>query len=278
MLIKLTDFRHIIYTLFFGAVLISCESDQEPDKNIEYYSGDVKDAILECETIFETFRFVQCYGFGGIGSQNSKSFSLAEPIQIWNDNTLTLDFNDVSNYNGKIIVQFTKQPVYEDGLSADITFENYINGAISINGTSLLSIQYVSDNEFVEFKHKSSMNLIVSNNGKACTWDMENSINWFEGMATSNDISDDKFIFNGYIDQYDDDKHIKHNGLNGIYYNNNCKYVNWGNMLYFDPVEKLTIYCDFGANENNEWDEACDSYVLLDMTNTDYSLLYDYTN
>lgn len=219
------------------------------------------EAELQVVKVFEN---VNNYG---IIEEGKKSAKVDGPAYTLEGNTLTIDFNGVDQSAGKVIAVFNKFPVpfYQEGLTAEITFDGYESTGIAVDGKFNLTIDKV-DVTSVQFSLGSTDYMTFTDaSNSSFEWKCEQTLLWSEGYTSLIDPSDDVFIVNGSSIQMASGESNKM-VVDDLTLRSDCEYMVDGLITvtaFVDTDKEFVVSTEFGVNENKEDLGACDAWILL---------------
>lgn len=248
----------------FVLLFVSCELTNLPTtEDLQNAQGALTENSNAELAVINVFENVNNYGFHSDGLKSAFSDG---PSYSWDSWTLTLDFSDVPGASGTISVAFAGTPGYTPGLAATLTFNEYSHQGTGLDGTMKLKVEDYVQNQVVNFSLKSQGNLTVTQNGESSyLWSCDQTIDWFEGIATMLDGSDDVFLLNGTGIQLMDSVTNKIT-LEDIEYATSCEYLRNGNLILvqdYSSDNELEIKCDFGVDASGNESGECDGYVEM---------------
>ncbi len=179
-------------------VFTACELTTSPE-DLADASETVGENIETELNVIEVFENVNNFGFN---KEGLKSASLLgnEPEASWDGNILTLDFTNVPGAEGQIIVVFSGIPGYTVNLTADVTFVEYVNEGTALDGEITFSIN-TFNSTMALFGMETTGYLTITEGGITYDWSCNQTINWYEGISSLGDDSDDSFLINGDTEQ-----------------------------------------------------------------------------
>ncbi len=242
----------------------SCELDTTSPEDLQQSSKDVKQNVETEMSVVSVFENVNNYGFN---NESLKSALLSDDkVEVtWDGNLkMTLDFTNVPDASGKIIVTFSANPAYLQGITAKVVFDDYQKDGVGLSGEMNLEIKD-KDSESVKFLVKSVGNLTVTKGDLDYLWACNQTYLWFEGFPTLSDNTDDVFMINGTSTQTMDSV-VNKMTMTDVIYASDCKFIKDGDMELItnsDSDSPQTITCDFGINKDGEDKGECDSWIKI---------------
>jgi hypothetical protein len=238
----------------------SCELTTTPEELIE--SGETIGENVKAELeVIEVFENVNNFGFNSDGLKGAV-FSGEKPSLSWSGLTLTLNYNDLVNSSGKIVVVFSQNPMYSVGLVATVTFDDYVRNGMGIAGAIEMTIKDYVLNEAAVFGIKTMGDLVFTKMGSSYNWSCDQTMNWIEGVGTLLDNSDDAFLINGTSTQVIDTMtHVIK--FTDVLYSSDCEYIKSGIIEMETNSDGSPITCDFGVGQNDTDVDLCDAYVQV---------------
>ncbi|MBI9066474.1 MAG: hypothetical protein JEZ09_04235 [Salinivirgaceae bacterium] len=251
----------VLFMTFF--VACDVENISTTADNLENSKGTLAENANAEVGVIKVFENVNNFGFN---SDGLKSFESGDPIETWDSThtVMTLDFSNTSNSSGKVIVEFSAYPVYQTGLTADVTFENYESEGVGINGDLKFIVVAYTESQSVMFAMEAPEYLTITENGASYDWLCNQTVLWETGFGTL-DSADDLFIINGTSMQQIDGLTNK-TTLDDINYASSCEFMLDGELELIKDYEgdnSFTINCDFGAGPDSSIEGECDGWVLL---------------
>ncbi len=256
--------------LIFGVALCvtpfftSCELDEVSPQDLQE-AGTTLNANTNAELgVINVFENVNNFGFGSDEMKSAEVFG-SNPTVSWNGLTMTLDFTNVSGASGKIYVTFSGAPLYTPGLTAEVTFDEYVNNGSGLSGELIIKIEQFVAAELAKFSIKSVGNLTVTDGGNSFLWTCDQTFNWTEGLFTLNDGSDDVFVLNGTSTQTIDTV-VNNMKLTEVNYAASCEYIKDGEIELTQDAgsaDELIVTCDFGVDANGSDAGECDGWVKM---------------
>ncbi len=254
--------QSVSMALVFLMAFSSCELTTSPEDLADAASTISENVDTELKVI-KVFENVNNFGFN---KEALKSALLpnTDPDVSWSENTLTLDFTNVNDASGKIIVEFSGVPEYTVDLVATVTFDEYENGGTAMAGTMKLTIEEINDT-FVLFGMETDGDVSITEGGVTYFWSCDQTLKWYEGFTTLLNITDDSFLVNGNANQVMDSVTNK-TVFTNIDYASSCKYIKDGILVLtedFEGNKPIEITADFGIDKDGNDSGECDSYVKL---------------
>lgn len=245
-------------------VFASCElTDLPTTEDLENAQGSLIENTNAELSVLKVFENVNNLGFN---SNETKSALLNGPTHSWSNLVLTIDFTNVPGASGKIIADFSAQPAYTQGLSVGITLEDYVDNGLGMSGSLVLEVNQFVAEQMVKFSIVSNGNLTISEAGAASyLWSCDETIEWFQGVATLVDGSDDAFKLNGTAMQVIDTLTNKLTFADVIY-SSSCEYIMDGDLTLvhdYGSDSELEILCNFGVDASGNDTGACDKFVEM---------------
>lgn len=228
-------------------------------ENASVVIEDQSDAQLNSMSIFENVNNV------AFNQKSTKSLSNEGPAASWSGNTLTLDYNDVANASGKIIVEFSGIPVLHGGLTASITFQNYVSKGTSIDGEMELAVLEFTASP--KFSYKSVDALTVKKGSQAAyQWSFDQTIVWAEGYTTPLNSADDTYYFEGSAQQVTGSVTNKMEIEEKAVYSVGCDYLKEGIIKFTNAsgsADEFVVRADFSVGSATGIIGECDGYVKI---------------
>jgi len=256
--------------LLLGVFIISCDEDllnlpqvEEEDKTTV---EDNSAAELKVARVFENINNF------GISEEGKKNADLAGcPEVTWSGFTMTLDFTGCTNgTSGKIIAAFDQAPSYGvNGLTANVTFDNYVGEGTSISGSIELKITGLAGGAVgPTFSVKVLQNLTFAEGNDTHVWEAgsERIFKWLEGFATLNDNTDDVYSLEGNSSGVNTDGvPYEVNITTPLIFDMSCEYIPEGVMEIVNNAgteDEKTLTIDFAPGAGDETGQ-CDSWVSI---------------
>lgn len=245
-------------------VFTACELTTSPDDLVDASEtvGENMDKELKVVDVFEN---VNNFGFNKDGLK-SASLLGNEPEASWSADysTLTLDFTNVANAQGQIIVVFSGTPGYTSGLDANVTFVDYVNDGTALDGEIVFTITDFSSANAL-FGMKTTGYLTITESGITYDWSCDQTLNWYEGVSSLGDNSDDSFLINGNTEQKLDTL-VNTMVLTDIDKKADCEFIVDGEMVLVQDAESdnsMEVTIDFGIDKDGNDSGDCDGWVKL---------------
>lgn len=268
--------------LLLGVFIISCDEDllnlpqvEEEDKTTV---DDNAAAELKVARVFEN---INNFGISEEGKKNANLEGC--PTVTWDNHKMTLDFTGCDLDNGQIIAEFNQAPNYGvNGLTATVTFNNYVNEGTGIDGKIELKITGLAGvGHGPTFSVKVLEDLTFTEGSDSHMWEAgsERTVSWIEGFVTLNDNSDDVYTLDGTSTGVNTDGvAYKVDITTALVFDMSCEYIPEGvmeitNNLGSDDENSLTI--DFGVGEGDETGQ-CDSWVSI--SSGSFTIKFDVNN
>lgn len=268
--------------LLLGVFIISCDEDllnlpqvEEEDKTTV---DDNAAAELKVARVFEN---INNFGISEEGKKNANLEGC--PTVTWDNHKMTLDFTGCDLDNGQIIAEFNQAPNYGvNGLTATVTFNNYVNEGTGIDGKIELKITGLAGvGHGPTFSVKVLEDLTFTEGSDSHMWEAgsERTVSWIEGFVTLNDNSDDVYTLDGTSTGVNTDGvAYKVDITTALVFDMSCEYIPEGvmeitNNLGSDDENDLTI--DFGVGEGDETGQ-CDSWVSI--SSGSFTIKFDVNN
>lgn len=245
-------------------VFASCElTDLPTTEDLQNAQGSLVENTNAELSVLKVFENVNNLGFN---SPETKSAMLNGPSYSWSNLVLTIDFANVPGASGKIIADFSDQPAYTQGLSVAITFEDYVDNGLGLSGSLVLEVNEFVSGQMVKFSIASDGDLTISEAGASSySWSCNETIEWFEGVATLTDGADDSFKLNGTALQVIDTLTNKLTFADVIY-SSSCEFIKDGELTLihdFGSDSELEILCNFGVDAAGNDTGDCDAFVEM---------------
>jgi hypothetical protein len=256
--------KNAVILLGIVVFVSSCEVDVTSPDDLQKSSKDVNQNIETEMSVISVFDDVNNYGFN---NESLKSALLSDnKIEVtWDGNLkMTLDFTNVEDASGKIVVKFSSTPGYTEGLTATVVFDGYQNEGMGLSGEMKLTVEE-KDDETVKLSVKSVGDLTVTKGDLNYLWACNQTYLWFEGFSTLSDNADDAFMINGTATQTIDTVANKMT-LTDIVSASDCKFIKDGDMELVtnsNGDKPQTITCDFGINKDGEDKGDCDGWIKI---------------
>ena len=253
---------HLSLMALFIGFFTACELDSLTSASkLQDSEGVVAENANAQMQVVKVFENVNNFAFAADGMKSAYD---GDPEVSFEGNTMTLDFTDVSNANGKIMVAFSGPIMYAEGLTASVTFDEYVNDGTGMDGELSLSItEYVPDTK-IEFTLASS-GLTMTEDTTSYLWSCNQQLFWETGFNTPMDGSDDQYLLNGTSSQE----------INGVVNDTEqtdvlnaatCDYILSGILVLTQDAnsdDPFVITCDFGVGETEDDFGQCDGWVEL---------------
>lgn len=250
-----------LLAIFIG-LFTACELDNLTDTSNLKDSEDVvtnnANAQMQVVKVFEN---VNNFAFA---TESMKSLNGGDPVATFEGNTMTLDFTNVDNANGKVIVAFNGSIAYATNLSAAVTFENYENEGTAMDGLLTLTITEFVPNTRVEFTLYSD-GLTMTEGDITYMWSCNQVLLWETGFETLNNADDDEYLLNGTSSQ-DIDGIINNSEQSDILNATSCDYILSGILTLTQDATSdvpFVVSCDFSVGETEDDNGQCDGWVEL---------------
>lgn len=258
--------------LILAVTFISCDEDilnsttvTEEEKTA---TAENSGAELKAARVFESINNF------GISEEGKKSVSLEGcPSVDWSEDykTITLDFADCTDgRSGKLIAVFSVIPnSYQIvNLSADITFDNYVDNGTAIDGKMKLTLTEIpAGDKGPSFNFKVLEDVSFVEGSETFMWKVgtDRNIKWLAGFSTLSDNSDDKYSLDGTSTGVDSNgNEFTVDISTALVFDMSCDYVPEGVMTITitDGSETSSLTIDFGVGEGTELNQ-CDSWVSI---------------
>ncbi len=257
---KILQSASMVFVLLLA--FAACESTTSPEDLVDAAPEVGKSVNTELSAI-KVFENVNNFGFNNDGDFKSGSLS-GDPEVSWEGFTMTLDFTNVADASGKIIVEFSGTPGYTPNLVATITFEDYENSGAALAGTMKLTVEDFND-AFALFAMETVGDISITEGGITYLWSCDQTLKWYEGVTTLMDNTDDSFLINGDALQVMDTVKNK-TVLTDVVYATSCSYIKDGVLVLtkdFEGDNPTEITVDFGIDKDGVDNGECDSWVKL---------------
>jgi hypothetical protein len=228
-------------------------------ENASVVIEDQSDVQLNSIAIFEN---VNNFGFS---QSTNKSLSSTEPTASWSGNTLTLDYTGVTNASGKIVVEFSGIPVLHQGLTASITFENYVSNGTSMTGEMELGVLAFTASPQFSYKSVGALTIKKGTNA-AYQWTFDQTVVWAEGYNTPLVSTDDTYYFEGNSQQVTGGVTNKMEIQEKVVYSTNCEFLKEGIIKFTNAAgtnNEFVANADFSVGSATGIVGECDGYVKI---------------
>ncbi len=254
-------------------VMAGCElsdpiGNRTSQEDLENAAPVVENSINSQISAVKVFENVNNYGISEEGVPGRKSGLVPEtgPAVTWEGFVMTLDYANVPNAEGVIVVEFNKNPAYSTGLVADITYNGYKSEGVGVSGSMVLTITNYVAGQLAEFTLKTDGDLTFTEGSSSFLWACDQTISWNKGIANFAQNDDDEFVFDGTITQKQDGK-VNKQTLDNLIFADDCDYVKDGILdLVIDQGtdNEFEISADFGVGATPDATRGlCDRYVKL---------------
>lgn len=259
--------------MFFAAVLMafisinSCDLEELSDlvslDDISNATPTIEENMEVQAKIIDVFENVN--NLIDVSDLKSLKLECVDPIVTQEGNTYTMDYGNVDNCSGKIVVTFSGEPsLLTPYLEADITFEDYVSDDFKMNGTIELAVNPTLLGT-INYSLKTANSLNIESAEATFTWSCDYAIKWTDGISTPEDSMDDVYLMSGSSTQVKDGDTNILEITEDLLLENTCEYVKQGvvkaTMGSGDDMLELTI--DFGVNAEGNNENACDPNAII---------------
>lgn len=261
--------------LLLGVFIISCDEDllnldTDVSEEEEQTIADNTEAELKVARVFE---YVSEFGIST--NDGKKNVNLDGcPTVAWEGLTLTLDFASCADgTSGKIIATFSASPFYStSGLTADVTFDNFVLESTGMDGRLELTITGLAPGGDVgpTFRVKVLEDLTFTEGSDSHIWkaNSERTFKWLQGFSTLDNNGDDVYALDGNSSGVNSDgTPYEVNITTALVFDMSCEYLPEGVMELVndagtDDESKITIDFSVGASDSDPTGQ-CDSWVKV---------------
>jgi len=260
----------LLSVLFFA--FASCDINNNlniPDaqttdtKSIE----DNTDAEL---TVINVFQNINNYGiYGDIKKSYTQiTDTINNIIRTINNNMVILNFELCPKQKGKIIIDFSNFPTYNNPtLTGVISFDNYSFNNIEISGTGNMKMTHSIDTAGPNFTFNTDTLKFIKDN-KIFFLGGERNIIWNNGFQSLADRIDDVYLIYGNtwgINSDDVHYNVEIKKEKALKKALSCEYITEGEMTLTDCAnsdDEKTLIIDFAPGKDEELGQ-CDSWLTI---------------
>lgn len=262
----------LFVTVLAGSLAVGCFEEDALNTDIDERSAqDNGSAELNVARVFEN---VNNYG---ISEENGKKSALLDPtVSVsWNDahTVLTLTFS--GDASGSIIASFSSVPSPAvNGLTAVITFDNYINNGVGMSGTINFTMhQGIFGTGKPWFQMSASDWVTFTEGSQTYKWKGDRNFRWESGYEDESLLifDDDVYAIWGNSQGQNANGGLFEVNIDGetpVTIDASCEHrLVSGIMTLIDNpgADQISLSMDYSAGASSAQVGECDDYVLLTM-------------